>query len=85
MLDGVVPRRRPSRASLITVFALWVTILATATAFLGAEAARAMSTVAAWSGAFVAFILLGTGWIKPALITAGFVLVAIAATQLIGR
>lgn len=44
-----------------------------------------MSTVAAWSGAFVAFILLGTGWIKPALITAGFVLVAIAATQLIGR
>jgi hypothetical protein len=44
-----------------------------------------MSAVAAWSGAFVAFILLGTGWIRPALITAGLVLLAVAATQLIGR
>jgi len=79
-----VERTLRSRSAVILVAAV-VTAAVSASAIFVLGGLNAVLDVVAWSGAFVAFIFFGTGWVKAGGITVGVVVLAIALAQLIGN
>jgi hypothetical protein len=79
-----VAQRSLQHRSLVILIATVVTAAVSASALIALAGFEAVLEIFAWSGAFVAFILLVTGWAKAGAVTAGFVVTAIIVGRLIG-